>query len=302
MKHLIRIAIPVMLTAGMAMCQELVPRRWSHLPKGKNFVGVGYAYTRADISFDPVLQIEDAKLDMHTFAISYLRTLELLGTSARVEAKIPIQDGHWSGLLQGQPASAHRTGLADPVLRMAINLLGGPPLEGEEFARYRAATDVETIVGLGLAVHFPLGQYDEDKLLNLGTNRFTFRPQLGVEHQHGKWTAELTGSTWFFTDNYSFFNGYRLEQDPLLTIQAHLTYTFRPGIWATLGGALGFGGEFTIDGVDKEDDQFNTGWGVGLGYSLTRNFGLKFTYIGLYNHSDTGADSNSLMLGASYFW
>jgi len=61
-------------------------------------------------------------------------------------------------------------------------------------------------------------------------------------------------------------------------------------------------GEFTIDGVDKEDDQFNTGWGVGLGYSLTRNFGLKFTYIGLYNHSDTGADSNSLMLGASYFW
>jgi hypothetical protein len=291
-----------MLTSETALSQELVPRRWSHLPIGTNFVGVGYAYTRADISFDPVLQIEDAKLDMHTVEVSYIRTVGLLGKSARADFKIPLQDARWKGLLAGQPASAHRQGMADPVVRFAVNVLGGPPLKGENFATYRADHEVETIVGLGLAVHLPLGQYSEDKLLNLGSNRFTIRPQLGVEHKRGNWIAELTASIWFFTDNNSFFNGLCRKQDPFFTAQAHLIYNFRPGFWASLSGALGYGAESTIDNVEKDDIQRNVGWALGLGYSLTRRFGLKFSYVGIYNLSDVGTDSNTLILGASYFW
>jgi len=43
---------------------------------------------------------------------------------------------------------------------------------------YRAKADVETVVGTALMVHLPAGDYMDDKLINLGTNRFTFRPQL----------------------------------------------------------------------------------------------------------------------------
>lgn len=292
----------IMLATGTTLAQELVPRRWSHLPIDTNFVGVGYAYTKADIAFDPVLQIEDAKLDMYTVAFSYIRTAELLGQSARVEVKIPFQDARWKGLLEGQPATAHRRGMADPMLRVAINLLGGPPLKAQEFAAYRAEHEVETTLGLGLVVQFPFGEYYEDKLLNLGSNRFTFRPQLGVEHRRGNWTAELTASTWFFTDNDSFLGDLRREQDPFFTVQSHLTYNFTPGFWASMSGGLGYGGESTIDGVEENDEQSNAAWALSVGYSLSRQFGLKFSYVGLYNYSDVGTDSDSLLLGASFFW
>jgi hypothetical protein len=301
-RHLLLLVLLEMLTAGAAGSQELVPRRWSHLPMRMNFAGAGYAFTHAKIDFDPVLQVEDAELDLRTVELSFIRTLELLGKSARVDLRIPFQDAHWQGLLAGQPASVRRRGMADPVVRMAINLVGSPPLEGKEFVAHRAANETETLVGAGLAVHLPLGQYFRHKLLNLGSNRFTIRPQLGVVHRHGNWTAELTGSTWFFTNNDSFFNGSRRKQDPLLTVQAHFTYDFHPRFWASVSGGVGYGGESTIEGDAIRDTQRNVAWALSLGYSLTRDFGLKLAWVGIDNLSDVGSDSSTLIVGASYFW
>ena len=42
--------IPLTL-ALPCLTQELQPRRWSHLPTGTHFAGVGYAYTTGDINF-----------------------------------------------------------------------------------------------------------------------------------------------------------------------------------------------------------------------------------------------------------
>lgn len=302
MRNLTFSVLLILLTTGTAISQELVPRRWSHLPTDTNFAGTGYAYTLADITFDPVLRIEDAELKMHTVELNYIRTFELLEKSARIEFKIPFQDARWTGLLDGKPASVHRSGMADPIMRFAVNLYGGPPLEGKEFAKYRAAINQEAIVGVGVVVHLPLGQYYDDKLLNLGNNRFMIRPQLGVVHQRGKWIAELTGSIWFFTDNDSFFNGRLREQDPLFTMQAHLIYTFNSGFWVFMSGGLGYGAESTIDHVPKDDKQRNVALALGLGYSLTRQVGMKFAYVGIRNRSDTGADSDTLLMGISYVW
>ena len=302
MRYLILPALLILLTTGTALSQELVPRRWSHLPMDTNFGGAGYAFTKADISTDPVLRLEDVELEMHTIALSYIRTFELLEKSFRVDITIPFQNGEWTGLLDGKRASARRRGMADPIVRLAVSLFGGPPLKGKEFAKYRATIKQETIVGAGLAVHLPLGQYYEGKLLNLGSNRFTIRPQLGVVHQRGNWTAELTGSIWFFTDNDSFFNGRQREQDPLYTMQGHLIYTVHPRFWVSMSGGLGYGAESTVDDVAKDDEQRNVAWALSTGYSLTRQFGLKFAYVGIRDRSDTGVDSDTLIMGVSYFW
>ena len=223
-KHFVRCLYVFLVLALPYVCfaQELEPRRWSHLPMGKNFVGVAYVHTKADIFFDPVLRIEDAEMEMHTWAFKYIRTFEMLQKSARIDFTQAYQEGRWSGLLNGAPASITRSGLSDSVLRFAINLYGATPLEGKEFAAYRAKVDVETIFGAALLVHLPTGDYMNDKLFNLGTNRFTFRPQFGVVHNRGKWSMELTGAVWLYTDNNDFFNGNKLEQDPYYTIQTHL--------------------------------------------------------------------------------
>jgi hypothetical protein len=113
----------------LCFAQELEPRRWSHLPTGKNFVGGGYSYTKADIFLDPVLRIEDVEMEIHTWAFKYIRTFELLQKSARVDFIQGHQEGRWTGLVNGVPSSIKRSGLSDSVLRFAINLYGAPPLE-----------------------------------------------------------------------------------------------------------------------------------------------------------------------------
>ena len=186
---------------------EPVPSQWNHLPIGMNIAGVGYAYTEADILVDPVILLEDVKVKLDTWVGTYIRTFELFDKSARVDLKQGYQHGQWTGLLDGIPASASRSGWVDTVVRFAVNLYGAPPLSGKEFAVYRAGVKVETIVGMGLVVRLPTGEYMDDKLINLGNNRFAFRPQLGVIHTRGKWTVELTGDVAFYTDNDEFFNG-----------------------------------------------------------------------------------------------
>lgn len=286
----------------LCFAQELEPRRWSHLPTGTNFAGGGYVYTEADISFDPVLRIENVEMEMHTLAVKYIRTFELFQKSARIDFIQGYQEGRWTGLVDGVPRSIKRSGWSDSVLRFAINLYGAPPLEGKEFAAYRTKANVETVFGTALVVQLPTGNYMNDKLINLGTNRYSFRPQFGVVHNRGKWSMELTGEVYLYTDNDDFFNGNRLEKDPYYTFQAHLVYTFRPGIWAATGAGYGYGGESTVSGVEKNDRRENLAWAVSLGYSITRQFGVKVVYLGIRNQESVGQDTDSIAVGFSIFW
>jgi hypothetical protein len=286
----------------LCFSQELEPRRWSHLPTGKNFAGGGYVYAEANILFDPVLRIENVEMEMHTWAIKYIRTFELFQKSARVDVTQGYQEGRWTGLVDGVPSSIKRSGLSDSVLRFAINLYGAPPLEGKEFAAYRAKVDVETIVGMALVVQLPTGDYMDDKLINLGTNRFTFRPQFGVLHNRGKWSMELTGAVWLYTDNDDFFNGNKLEQDPYYTIQTHLIYTFRPGFWTAASAGYGYGGESTVSGVEKNDRRENLAWALSFGFPITRQLGVKVIYLSTRTQESIGQDTDSIGGAFSIFW
>lgn len=305
LKNLCVWCLCVFLIVGLpflCLAQELEPRRWSHLPTGANFAGAGYAYTEADISFDPVFRIEDAEKELHTWVARYIRTFELFQKSVRIGLIQAYQRGRWKGLVDGVPKSVRRGGMSDSVMRFAINLYGAPPLKGKEFAAYRAKVDVETIIGTALVVQLPTGEYKDGKLINLGTNRYTFRPQLGVVHNRGKWSMELTGSVYIYTDNNDFFDGNKLETDPLYTLQTHLVYTFRPGLWAAAGAGYGYGGESTVNGEEKNDRKENIGWALSFGCPITPQLGLKVGYLGIRSQESIGQDSDSIVVAFSVFW
>lgn len=297
------LVLSVLLLPRFAPAQDIDPRRWSHLPIGANFAGAAYAYTTGDITLDPELRIQNGQFDVQTIAVKYICSFELLGKSARVDLAQPYQFGHWSGLLNGVPASTDRSGFADTSVRFAVNLIGAPPLKGKEFADYRATNaDHETIVGVGLGLQLPTGQYYSDKLINLGDNRFTFRPQIGATHNWGKWSAELTAQTWFYTENDDFFNGNKLEQDPLYTADANLIYTFRPGVW--VAGSFGYagGGTTSVNGVSNNDSQSSIGWGFSVGLPLSHAVGVKLYYLGNQTEVHTGQDSNTFAAAISVMW
>jgi hypothetical protein len=294
-----------LVTLGIAFqCYALEPepRKWNHLPIGVNFAGVGYAYTEADIYIDPVLLLEDVKMDMNTWAGKYIRTFELFDKSARVDFTQAYQEGQWKGLLDGVPASTSRSGLSDSFVRFAVNLIGAPPLQGKEYGAYRSKVDVETIVGVALAVRLPTGEYMNDKLINLGKNRFTFRPQMGVIHTRGKWSAEITGEVAFHTENNDFYNGNKLEQKPLYITHAHLIHNFRPGLWAVASIGYDYGGETRVNGIDKNNRQQNIAWAFSSSFPINRYTGIKVSYIGSHTEELIGFDSDTFMVSLSYLW
>jgi hypothetical protein len=282
--------------------EELEPRRWAHLPIDTNFFGAGYAYTDADIDFDPVLKIEDGRADIHTWAVKYIRTFSLLGKSSRVDLLQGYQDGRWTGLLNGVQETVTRQGLTDSLVRFAINFYGAPPLKGKAFTDYRAAMEKQTIVGAGLSIQLPTGEYMDDKLINLGTHRYTFFPQVGMVHKSGKWSMEVTAMVAFFTDNDDFFNGQKLEQEPLYIIHGHLIYFFRPQVWASASAGYDYGGISTVDGVRKDDLRQDLGWALSFGFPVGRQVGIKLVYVGTRTLESTGTDSDtfSLMVSLSF--
>lgn len=303
MKELIRkiFVLFFVTSVPVSYAMELEPRRWSHLPVDSNFGGVGYAYTEADIFFNPVLKLTDADVKKDTWMGKYIRSFEMFDKSARIGIAQAYQEGKWKGLLDGNPASVSRHGLSDTFARLAVNLYGAPPLKGKEFVQYRTNADVETIVGAAFVVRLPTGDYMDDKLINLSDNRYAFQPQLGAVHTRGKWSAELTGQAAFYTDNDDFFNGNTLEQDPLYFIHGHIVHTFKPGVSATASLGIDYGGETSVNGVNSDDKKKDIGWAVSFSYPIERYL-FKIAYIGTRTKENVGFDSDTVSAGFSWHW
>ena len=290
--------ITLLLFAQVVAGQSLEPRRWSHLPVGANFGGLGYVYSEADILFDPALELEDVSSEVNTVLLSYVRVLDVWGKSGRVDVVVPYSVGRWQGLLQGEAASTRRSGFNDPRVRFAVNLLGSPAQSMAEFRQYK----VNTIVGAALEVTVPLGEYDQDRLINLGGNRWIFRPQLGVVHNWKKWAAELTTSAWIYIDNDEFAGDTTREQDPLYAVQGHLIYTFRPGLWASLSAAYGEGARSTIDGVEKNDQIGKNILALSMGIPINPRKGFKLAYLHSETTKSNGDDYDRFLLAYSMMW
>ena len=295
-----RALLALVCAPSFCTAQDLEPRRWTHLPVGTNVLGVGYAFTSGDLGFDPVLDIQDAQVEMQTGSVSYTRYFALAGRTARIDAIVPVQSGRWEGLLSGAPRSVARDGLADPVVRLSANLVGAPALSGKEFADFRKEHSVQTSVGAAVEVRLPLGEYQEDKLINLGQNRFAIAPQLGVLHTVGEWSFELTGSMIFFTDNNEFFNGNQLEQDPLYAAQAHVVKTFGQDWWMAAGAAYSWAGESKVNGVSKDDDKSNLIYGASFGYRIDASQSVRLAYVRTDTLNELGADTDSVAVGWSF--
>lgn len=282
-----------------AQAQDVEPRRWTPLPVGINVIGAGYIYSTGDVAFDPVLLVEDATVDVDTLVVSYAHTFGLFGRSARIDAIVPWQHATWEGLLDGEPAMAKRTGLADPKVRLSINLYGAPAMQMDDFLKRAASQKVSTVIGAAIAVGAPLGEYLEDTLLNLGQNRFLIRPQIGVLHTRGKWSFELTGSTFIYTDNDDFYGGNVVKQEPVNALQAHVIRVFKPGVWASVSIAHGWRGETSVNGVDKDNNKNDILAALSVGFPITRSQGVKVVYLLSQTQRVTGADLQSLALAWS---
>ncbi len=288
------------LLLGSTLCaQDLEPRRWTPLPSGTTILGITYGHNSGDIGFDPVLEIEDTEVKRDFLIMSYTHFFTFSEKLMRFDVLLPFHNAKWDGLLSGEPTSVERTGISDPYLRLSVNLLDSSTSESKVPDGSKEV--VSTVVGAAIGVGVPLGEYFEEKLLNLSSNRYTIRPQLGVLHTRGPWSYELTGSIFFFTDNDNFFNGKALEQKPFYAAQAHIVRVFEPGVWGSLSAGYGQGGASKVNGVDKDDRREGFISALSFGVPLRPDQGLKFSYIWAKTktHIETRSQTNTFALGWS---
>jgi len=278
-----------------AFSQDLEPRRWTTLPLGIDIIGAGYAYTGGEILFDPVLQAEDVNISANSVVLQYVKPLKVGNMLGRLDVYVPFSIVKWEGLLQGIPASVERNGFNDARVRFSLNFSGPGPMNPKELFQFYKENRVYTTFGASVTVGIPFGQYFEEKLLNLGENRFMIRPQIGMLHNWGPWSFELSSSLFIYTNNNDFFNGQQRKQRPLIAVQSHLIRRFGSNIWATFSAGYGQGGRSVVDDISNKDQRANFLSSLALGMPVTQKHSIKLAYINLRTFRDIGANTHTLI-------
>jgi hypothetical protein len=280
-----------------AKAQDAEPRSYSNTPVGLNFLIAGALYSQGKLAFDPDLSVADANFRSSTGLLAYVRSFDFAGQSAKFDVIVPASSFVASGLVDGQPRQREMAGLGDPRFRVSLNLFGAPALSAKDFANYRQ----DLIVGVSLQVSAPAGQYDNSKLLNLGNNRWSFKPEFGISKAVGSWTFELAPSVTFFTDNTDFIGGNTFAQAPFYAVQGHILYTFQSGAWLALDGVYFSGGRTSLNGVKSDNEQRNTRAGFTVAWPIDRRNSLKLSAsTGITTR--TGSELTAVGVAWQYRW
>jgi hypothetical protein len=286
-----------LVASGKCGAQELEPRAYSPSPIGANFAVLSSSRSTGDVVGDPSIPVSNIEARLNTVVAAYGRTFDFFGRSASAGLATPYVFGTISGSVGEQSLGVSRSGLADTQLRFAVNLLGGPALTPAQFA-VRAP---EPTLGTSLIVTAPTGQYDSGKLINLGTNRWGFKPEIGFSYPNGYWFFETYVGVWLYTENPAFYGGTRRQQAPLVTLQGHVSYTIRPRMWVALDATYYNGGRTTQDGIPQDNIQANSRVGLTFSLPLGARQSLKFAA------SDgatirVGGDFVTYGIAWQYFW
>lgn len=285
--------------APYALAQDVEPRALSPAPVGTNIAGFTLAHSFGAVLLDKTLQVDN--LDGSTFSLvpSYSRYINLFGLTGRATAALPLATGEWDAIV-GQDTfetNISRTGLGDGVASLLVLLVGAPAMAAAEFRDYNR----KTIVGFNLRVSVPTGQYDPDKLVNLGSNRWKVAPAFGVSHRMGKFTADGYAAMWLFTDNTAVLGDNVQSQDPLFAFQLNLAYKFKPRLWLSAGARQTTGGKTTVNGIAKNDPTKNTRLGLILGLPVAQRHNIKLIWT-TGARTTVGGDFDTLIVQWFYVW
>jgi hypothetical protein len=265
----------LLAAAGSARAQDLEPKAYSASPVGAAFLVVGVARSSGSVLTDPSLPVQDIEAKIYGVPLAAGYTFGLFGRLALVTAAFPYTWGDVTGQVGEQARTVTRSGLADVRAKLSINLTGDPAMGVREFVKTRR----KTIVGTSLTVTGPTGEYNGTRLINLGTNRWGFKPEVGVAVPKGPWDFDAYLGVWLFTDNDDFYPGGRIRsQERVVGLQGHTSYTFRPRLWAAIDATWYQGGGATVDGGELSGTMNNSRLGATASFPMGRQQSLKVAY------------------------
>jgi hypothetical protein len=289
----------------VAFGQDLAPRAYLITPLHSNAVTLTYSFENGNIIIDGAVPITGASARVNLSIFNAYHSFNLFGHSASLLVALPYGVGHFYGEVVGAEANAYRSGLLPVIVRVSVNLIGGPSMSIDEFKKWRQ----KTIVGVSLKVVPPSGQYDPTKLVNYGTNRWAVKTEVGYSRRWGHWILDGYGGAWFFTTNPEFFSQNQFSpgintqsQTPIGASEGHLSYDFKPRLWVSLDGNYWFGGSTSLNGVPTFNTrQSNSRVGITASVPVNKHQSLKFSYSdGAYIRY--GGNYRNFSVGWQYSW
>jgi len=279
-----------------ARAQDLEPKAYSASPVGAAFLVAGFSRSTGSVLTDPTLPVTDidAKVNAIPLAVGY--TFGMFGKLALITAALPYSWADISGKVGEEARTITRSGLADTRAKLSINLVGNPALRLREYAK----APRKTIVGTSLTMMAPTGQYYGSKLINIGTNRWAFKPEVGVSVPTGRWDLDAYLGVWLFTNNDNFYPGGRMRsQERVVALQGHASYTIKPRLWVAFDATWYQGGAATVEGGEPSEQMNNSRLGATLSFPMGRFQSLKFAYSSGVAVR-TGTDFRTLSVGYQF--
>jgi hypothetical protein len=269
-------------TAALCHSQDLTPRAYVITPIHSNGIILTYNFSDGGVLFDNSIPITDAAAKLSVSSFSFYHSLNFFGRSANITASLPYGVAHFQGKFLDNETKLYRSGLLDSIFRFSVNLKGGPAMSAKDFQSWRQ----KTVLGVSLKIVAPTGQYDPTKLINIGSNRWAFKPEFGYSQRWGHWVLDAYAGAWFFTTNpefwshNSFFPGARSQSEaPTGSFEGHLSYSMKPRLWVSLDGNFWFGGRTTLNGVENINTyQKSSRVGATASIPLTKHQSLKISY------------------------
>jgi hypothetical protein len=285
MRPLVKFVLLAVLAAWsrpVLRAQDLAPRAYVITPLHSNAITLTWSFYDGNINYNGALPVSGATGTYQVPIFSYYHAFSFFGRSANVVASVPYAVGSFQGTAFGAEHHLYRSGLLDSVYRFSVNLKGGPAMPVQKFMKWHQ----KMLLGASLKVMAPTGQYDPTKLINWGTNRWSFKPEFGYSQRWRNWVLDGYLGVWFFTTNNDFWSrnafyaGTRSQsQNPIGSFEGHLSYDFKPRLWVSLDGNFWFGGKTSINGVQNPlSHEQNSRIGGTASFPISKHQSLKLSY------------------------
>jgi hypothetical protein len=288
----------LMLAPSLAFSQSLEPRLYLPLPTGRHVANLSYTHTTGTIVLDAMLPITDSHATLDAATLAYVRTFGIFGRSAQAQAIWSFVTGDANAIVAGADTTRHLDGPADPMLRLAVNLKGGPARRRDQLAGVRFGT----IVGASVSVSLPFGRYDDNRYINLGANRWAVKPELGIiQPIRSVWALEGYFGAWLFGDNDEYLQTSTASQEPMWTWQAHVIRLFGRKGWLALDGTWFRGGVTSVNGVEQNTFTENARLGATGAWFISPRHAVKASFASGVT-TRYGGDFDSFSVGYQYGW
>jgi Putative MetA-pathway of phenol degradation len=298
----------LLISSASSFAQGDGPRSFILLPKDVWAVNARWLGMNQNLNATGTILVPKSEVKINVFPITLYRTFSLGGRFAQLS--VMVNPGSVSASALEVPpviplptTTINTSGLSDGFVSFKLGLMGAPAVDAYSYMKKPMEFSL-----FGELRYWYSGNYDEGKALNMGTNRATYQIGLPMAIPLNKnlkratW-LEISPSLMFFGDNNEPPRGTRadnIEQDPIFSLETHLSHNFNPKFWVFANLLYRLGGTTTTDGVENDNKQNMLGGGAGIGYQFLPFLGAYADYGTIFSGGPTDASSNMFRVALNF--